>query len=174
MAPHTITALSPSELSYLHDSLSLRPPIRPDARLPKQFRPLHAETSLLPSTNGSARICFSDGTEAIVGIKCEVQRIVSPSQSTTLSLQQPPSHPDQTASHSGEDDRIEVSIEIPGQRDDDPMPVFLGHMIKEALVVDGSLTQALEINRRWGWRVFVDVRRPHVSPLCFNPVNPYD
>src|SRR5271167_78616 len=66
--------LSPAELSYLHTSLSLTPPIRPDARTPVQFRPLVAETDILPSTNGSARICFADGTEAIVGIKAEVEK----------------------------------------------------------------------------------------------------
>ena len=68
------TLLSPAELSFLHSSLSSTPPIRPDLRTPTQFRPLVAETEILPSTNGSARICFSDGTEAIVGIKAEVER----------------------------------------------------------------------------------------------------
>src|SRR2546421_12446157 len=66
--------LSPAELSYLHTSLSLTPPIRPDARTTTQFRPLVAETDILPSTNGSARICFADGTEAIVGVKAEVEK----------------------------------------------------------------------------------------------------
>ncbi|KAL8800485.1 MAG: hypothetical protein Q9182_005157 [Xanthomendoza sp. 2 TL-2023] len=71
--------LSPSELSYLHTSLSLDPPIRPDARSPTTFRPLIAETDLLASTNGSARLCFADGTEAIVGVKAEVERTVGTS-----------------------------------------------------------------------------------------------
>ncbi|KAL8689663.1 MAG: hypothetical protein Q9218_004710, partial [Villophora microphyllina] len=66
--------LSPSELSYLHTSLSLDPPIRPDARAPTSFRPLVAEIDLLPTTNGGARLCFADGTEAIVGVKAEVER----------------------------------------------------------------------------------------------------
>ncbi|KAL8641666.1 MAG: hypothetical protein Q9228_001548 [Teloschistes exilis] len=66
--------LSPSELAYLHTSLSLDPPIRPDARAPTSFRPLVAEVDLLPTTNGSARLCFADGTEAIVGVKAEVER----------------------------------------------------------------------------------------------------
>src|ERR1700688_9547 len=66
--------LSPAELSYLHTSLSLTPTIRPDGRTPSQFRPLIAETNILPGTNGSARICFADGTEAIVGIKAEVEK----------------------------------------------------------------------------------------------------
>src|SRR6202045_1147171 len=75
MAPSSNQVLlSPAELSYLHTSLSLHPPIRPDARSPTQFRPLIAETDILPGTNGSARICFADGTEAIVGVKAEVEK----------------------------------------------------------------------------------------------------
>ena len=76
MAPSSTQQLllSPAELSYLHTSLSHTPPIRPDGRAPSQFRPLVAETSILPSTNGSARICFADGTEAVVGIKAEVEK----------------------------------------------------------------------------------------------------
>ena len=76
MAPSTIqqVLLSPAELSYLHTSLSLVPPIRPDGRTSSQFRPLIAETDILPGTNGSSRICFADGTEAIVGIKAEVEK----------------------------------------------------------------------------------------------------
>jgi exosome complex component RRP42 len=66
--------LSPAELAYLHSSLSLTPPIRPDSRSPTQFRPLIAETDILPGTNGSARICFADGTEAIVGVKAAVEK----------------------------------------------------------------------------------------------------
>ncbi|CAD6566742.1 MAG: Exosome complex component RRP42 [Alectoria sarmentosa] len=73
MAPPP-SLLSPSELSYLHTSLSLHPPIRPDARSPTSFRPLVAETDLLPSANGSARLCFADGTEAIVGVKAEIEK----------------------------------------------------------------------------------------------------
>ena len=69
--------LSPAELAYLHSSLSLQPPIRPDGRSPTQFRPLTAETGILPGTNGSARVCFSDGTEAIVGIKAEIEKSTS-------------------------------------------------------------------------------------------------
>jgi hypothetical protein len=76
MAPSTIqqVLLSPAELSYLHTSLSLTTPIRPDGRTSSQFRPLIAETDILPGTNGSSRICFADGTEAIVGIKAEVEK----------------------------------------------------------------------------------------------------
>ncbi|KAK0313143.1 Exosome complex component rrp42 [Friedmanniomyces endolithicus] len=74
MAPYTGIPLSPAELQYLHTSLSQNPPIRPDGRSPTQFRPLVAETDILSSTNGSARICFPDGTEAMVGVKAEVEK----------------------------------------------------------------------------------------------------
>src|SRR3954451_1477825 len=76
MAPSALqqVLLSPAELSYLHTSLSFTPPIRPDGRKPTQFRPLIAECDILPGTNGSARICFADGTEAIVGVKAEVEK----------------------------------------------------------------------------------------------------
>lgn len=74
MAPYTNIPLSPAELSYLQTSLSATPPIRPDGRSPTQFRPLVAEADILPSANGSARVCFSDGTEAIVGVKAEVEK----------------------------------------------------------------------------------------------------
>ncbi|OTA57254.1 hypothetical protein K449DRAFT_398645 [Hypoxylon sp. EC38] len=47
--------LSPAELAYLHSALRLTPPVRPDGRTATQFRPLTAETGVLPGTNGSAR-----------------------------------------------------------------------------------------------------------------------
>src|SRR2546421_2481605 len=68
------TPLSPPELSYLYTSLSLNPPIRPDLRAPTSFRPLLAEGSILPTCNGSARVCMADAGECIVGIKAEVER----------------------------------------------------------------------------------------------------
>ncbi|KAG6991331.1 hypothetical protein G7Y79_00053g088140 [Physcia stellaris] len=109
MAPTLPPTLSPAELAYLHTSLSLTPPIRPDARSATTFRPLVAETSLLPACNGSARLCFADGTEAL------------------------------GEGAVGDEKWVEVTVEIPGQRDDDAMVVFLGAMIREALVGDGML-----------------------------------
>ncbi|KAL9048721.1 MAG: hypothetical protein Q9162_007582 [Coniocarpon cinnabarinum] len=73
--------LSPSELAFLRTSLSQSPPIRPDLRHARQFRPLVAESAILPTANGSARVCFSDGTEAIVGVKAEVQKTAQSSSS---------------------------------------------------------------------------------------------
>ena len=70
----SVLPFSPAELSYLHSSLSSIPPIRPDSRTSTDFRPLNAETGILPATNGSAHLSFSDGSEAIVGVKLEVEK----------------------------------------------------------------------------------------------------
>ena len=77
--------LSPAELAYLHSSLSLQPPIRPDGRTSDQFRPLTAETGILPGTNGSARVCFADGTE--LKIRVETALIFCSSSNTRSDLE---------------------------------------------------------------------------------------
>ncbi|KAL9036069.1 MAG: hypothetical protein Q9180_004511, partial [Flavoplaca navasiana] len=180
MPPSTL--LSPSELSYLHTSLSLDPPIRPDARSPTTFRPLVAETDLLPTTNGSARLCFADGSEAIVGVKAEVERTVGASN-TSNNVR---SHDDEdTKMHSAEEDMdeerrrqargkgqdswIEVTIDMPGfGRDDDGMVVFLAQMLQEGLVADGGLRDRLWIGWGWHWRIYVDIlllTAPNSYPL---------
>ncbi|KAL1622762.1 putative 3 exoribonuclease family protein [Diplodia seriata] len=153
--------LSPAELAYIHSSLSLDPPIRPDGRSPTQFRPLVAETDILPGANGSARICFADGTEAIVGAKAEVEK----------SSWKPGQHEneladvdmaggdgdDRRSKGMGENAWVEMSVEIPGYRDDDPLPVFLAAMLTEALLADGQLRDRLFINRRFHWKLYVDI-----------------
>ena len=175
MAPaYAQTLLSPAELAYLHSSLSLTPPIRPDSRLPTQFRPLIAETDILPGTNGSARICFADGTEAIVGVKAEVEKSAQKG-----GLVQGESRSNQAVEYgdtemggieetkrtavlgkqgAGENSWVEMTIEIPGFRDDDALPVFLAAMLNEALLATGELVDKLWINRRWHWKLYIDVR----------------
>jgi len=149
------TLLSPAELSYLHTSLSLTPPIRPDARTPTQFRPLSAETDVLPGTNGSAHLSFTDGSEAIVGIKAEVERskhdIYRHEEEEDVDMD------DGNNNIRGENEWLEMSIEIPGFRDDDALPVFLSEMMREALLAGGGLTDRLVINRGWHWRIYIDV-----------------
>ncbi|KUJ18120.1 uncharacterized protein LY89DRAFT_583400 [Mollisia scopiformis] len=141
--------LSPAELSYLHTSLSLTPPIRPDGRAPSQFRPLIAETGILPGTNGSARICFADGTEAIVGIKAEMEKSgTGYQQSNNL---------EEEDARQGSNDWLEVTVEVPGLRDDDSMPIFLAAMLTEALLADGEFTKRLWINRRFHWKLYLDI-----------------
>lgn len=167
------TLISPSELSYLHTSLSLQPPIRPDSRLPTSFRPLVAETDLLPATNGSARLCFADGSEAVVGVKAEVERTkksrplrddgrVGRGNKEDFAMEEEgetEAHRMREAKGKGQDQWIEVTVDMPGfQRDDDGVVVFLAQMLHEGLVADGALRDRLWISEGWHWRLYVDVR----------------
>lgn len=52
---------------------------------------------------------------------------------------------------------VDVNVEIPGFRDDDSMPVFLAAMLGEALLADGEFTGRLYINRRFHWKIYLDV-----------------
>ena len=147
-----INLLSPAELDYLHSSLSLSPPIRPDGRSPTQFRPLIAETDLLPGTYGSARICFADGTEAIAGVKAEVEKAAGAPSSLNGA-----SAASRKKRRQGEKAWVETSLEVPGYRDDDALPVFLAAMLNEALLATGDLEGKLEINDRFHWRLYIDI-----------------
>lgn len=158
MASSQHVLLSPAELAYLHASLSLTPPIRPDGRSPTQFRPLVTETGILPSTNGSARICFADGTEAIVGVKAEVER--TRTRHDFPSLDESAEDDDLDNQHDvvkGDNDWVEMTVEIPGYRDDDAGTVFLSAMLSEALLADGEFTKRLWINRRFHWKLYLDI-----------------
>lgn len=154
-ASTTSLALSPAELAFLHRSLSLSHPIRPDGRSSTQFRPLVAETEVLPSANGSARVCFADGSEAIAGVKAEVESGAGSWDDEENEVE--------GSRNRGEDAWVEVGIEVPGFRDDDTLPVFLSAMLTEAILADGSLRDRLCINRRYHWRLYIDVSR--FSPL---------
>lgn len=177
MAPaQALSLFSPAELSYLHTSLAHIPPIRSDSRQSTQFRPLAAETDILPAANGSARICFADGTEAIVGVKAEVEQTTWQTGGSPVDAESEPSRlgratdgdvdkmgeghetskPEKTGA--GHSDWVEMSIDVPGCRDDDPLPVFLSAMLREALLAAGELVDRLWINRRWHWKLHVDVR----------------
>ena len=186
MAPSTAapTLLSPAELSYLHSSLSLNPPIRPDSRSSTQFRPLIAETDILPGTNGSARICFADGNEAIVGVKAEVEKSQptynTPNGAESTHLGTGGQDEDMMDAEEGrfegrgqsrgrgESGWVEMTIEIPGFRDDDALPVFLAAMLNEALLASGDLPDRLWINTRFHWKLYIDVS-PHVLPYNLRP-----
>ena len=170
--------LSPAELSYLYTSLSLpKSPIRPDGRSPTQFRPLSAESNILPGTNGSARIGFADGTQAIVGVKAEVEKTVLSTDTLNAQNDRVGSSVDNdgeemSSALSGHGSWVQMSIEIPGFRDDDALPVFLSEMMRESLVgsvtegdndacnqsgMAGGLKGRLVINKRWHWRLYIDV-----------------
>ncbi|CAK7267388.1 Exosome complex component rrp42 [Sporothrix epigloea] len=195
MATTQHVLLSPAELAFLHTSLAQHPPIRPDGRTPAQFRPLRAETGMLPSANGSARICFADGSEAIVGVKAQVERTrrgdggggdgdededednERDQDGNAGGLWEEASDDDGgdgggdgTKGGSGKNGNggsgaasnaspswVEVTVEIPSLRDDDASTVFLGALLAEALLADGGLTRALRINRRFHWKLFLDV-----------------
>lgn len=59
----------------------------------------------------------------------------------------------------GEENWVEISIEIPGMRDDDALPIFLGQMLTEALLADGGMVRdRLWINEKFHWRLYIDVR----------------
>lgn len=57
----------------------------------------------------------------------------------------------------GSNDWLEVAVEVPGLRDDDSMPVFLAAMLTEALLADGEFAGRLWINRRFHWKLYLDV-----------------
>lgn len=166
MAPVNSISLSPAELAYIHTSLAQTPPIRPDGRTPTQFRPLVAESDILPSANGSARICFADGTEAVVGVKAEVEKSASnhtsnhedsslgTSSNADIEMGESTSSP---PTGKGSSSWVEVALDIPGYREDDALPVFLSAMLTEALVADGSLKDKLYINTRFHWRLYIDI-----------------
>ncbi|KAL7624001.1 Exosome complex component rrp42 [Parahypoxylon ruwenzoriense] len=182
--------LSPAELAYLHASLSLSPPVRPDGRSAAQFRPLTAETGVLPGANGSARVCFADGTEAVVGVKAEVEKSLRAAVTPyyyhyyeNKQLRQKRRRRGDTAAVGeegdtrrgeemgeeegeeeekeiaikGENDWVEITVEIPGYRDDDSSTVFLATMLSEALLADGEFTKKLWINRRFHWKLYLDI-----------------
>ncbi|KAL5615288.1 hypothetical protein BROUX41_005339 [Berkeleyomyces rouxiae] len=160
MASTQTILLSPAELAYLHDSLSLTPPIRPDGRKPEQFRPLTAETGVLPGTNGSARVCFSDGTEAMVGIKAEIERTHVPGQLVADGDESGEQKNGEGTDANGLracNEWVEISIEIPGYRDDESSTIFLASMLNEALVADGSFARKLAINGRFHWKLYLDI-----------------
>ncbi|KAI9656795.1 MAG: hypothetical protein M1821_003434 [Bathelium mastoideum] len=165
--------LSPAELSYLHSSLFLQPPVRPDGRTPTQFRPLVAESDILPNTNGSARICFADGTEAIVGVKAEMEKSawrpgieIGGAEGLVEEGDDGDGEGGGVGSSGerqkrrqgiGQNSWVEMSVEIPGYRDDDAMPVFLAAMLTEALLATGTLKDRLWINERFHWKLYIDI-----------------
>lgn len=155
-ATSSLPLFSPSQLAYLHTSLSLRPPIRPDARTPTAFRSLHAETDFLPAANGSARVCFAEGGEAVVGIGAEVEQtaVVLGGSARRAGEGRRKEEEEEKEGQEGDDGWVEVGIE---QREDEAEGVFLAEILREALLADGNLRRRLVISRKWHWRLFVDV-----------------
>jgi exosome complex component RRP42 len=174
-AASTSTTLSPAELSYLHTSLSLTPPLRPDLRSPSEFRPLRAETDLLPTCNGSAHVSLTDGSEALVGIKAEVHRTRGGDVAKRLEeewnekmrldeWQTTGSGPSSNGRRrvKGNPDWISLNVDISTLRDDDALLNFLSEMLREPLLTastqqNTSLVDALVINSNWHWHLHIDI-----------------
>lgn len=159
--------LSPAELSFLRSTLSQTPPIRLDhTKGPRDFRSMRAEYDVLPSANGSARIALEDGTEALVGVKAEVEKsqwrptpggsenVLTVAGGERMQLDE---EEDDEASGKGQNSWVEMSVEIPGFRDDDALPIFLASMLSESLLASGELKDRLYINRRFHWKLYIDV-----------------
>ena len=169
MAPSTAAHvnLSPAELSFLRSTLSQTPPIRLDyTKGPRDFRSMHAEYDVLPSANGSARIALEDGTEALVGVKAEVEKSRLPPavsderDALTVAAGERmvvDESEEEDSKGKGQNSWLEMSVEIPGFREDDPLPVFLASMLTESLLASGELKDRLYINRRFHWKLYIDV-----------------
>ncbi|KYG49044.1 hypothetical protein M433DRAFT_361488 [Acidomyces richmondensis BFW] len=160
-------SLSPAELAYHHASLSLTPPIRPDARGPREFRPMIAETDILPAVHGSARVCFADASEAVVGVKAEVERtraqpaIVCEEPRKWKNNNTIDQDPDQdlddedtTSAHKSPADDY-ISLTINSSRDDDPLPSILTSLLLHPLLA--STGRRLHINTRFHWHLHLDL-----------------
>jgi exosome complex component RRP42 len=142
--------LSPAELSFLRSTLSQTPPIRLDStKGPKDFRSMRAEYDVLPSANGSARIALEDGTEALVGVKAEVEKSQwrpSPGEQSNVAIIEDMDGDDDDSKGKGQNAWVEMSVEIPGFREDDSLPVFLASMLTESLLASGELKDRLDVS----------------------------
>ncbi|EMG48340.1 RRP42 Exosome complex component RRP42 [Candida maltosa Xu316] len=123
--------LSPAEKSYLYDSLTQHPIIRPDLRSIHQYRPLVAKTSFLPGSNGSARIRTEDGSECIVSVK---SKVVVTSQESNL---------------------VDVDIDIIGYRDDSNYVSNLKFQIMN-LLQQNFPHEVLKLTARYSYKLFID------------------
>ncbi|KAF1831876.1 hypothetical protein BDW02DRAFT_30667 [Decorospora gaudefroyi] len=160
MAPQQpLVNLSPAELSFLRSTLAQSPPIRLDVtKGPRDFRSMRAEYDVLPAANGSARIALEDGTEALVGVKAEVER--SRPRPTLGEQEEVATAAGGAADESrgkGQNSWVEMSVEVPGFREDDALPVFLASMLTESLLASGELKDRLYINTRFHWKLYVDI-----------------
>ena len=167
MAPQqALVNLSPAELSFLRSALSQTPPIRLDVtKGPRDFRSMRAEYDVLPSANGSARIALEDGTEALVGVKAEVDKSRQrPTLGEPEDVVMGDGEETDDSKGKGQNAWVEMSVEVPGFREDDALPVFLSSMLTESLLASGELKDRLYINRRFHWKLYVDVRSCDTSP----------
>lgn len=169
MAPQpALVNLSPAELSFLRSTLSQTPPVRLDVtKGPRDFRSMRAEYDVLPTANGSARIALEDGTEALVGVKAEVEKTPQrPMLGDQEDVQMQDGPREDESKGKGQNSWLEMSVEVPGFREDDSLPVFLASMLTESLLASGELKDRLYINRRFHWKLYVDVWS--IAPLTIH------
>lgn len=122
--------LSLPQLSYLQESLSSSTPIRPDGRALTAFRPIRFATSILQGCLGSAQLSWGQHS-FVVGVKGEI--------------------------HAGLP-VIEHSVDVLGERDDDPLTTLLGEVTRNLLSEQNFATSAdLHVCRGFAWRLTVDV-----------------
>lgn len=130
--------LSPAEKSYLYDSLTQKPIIRPDLRSIHQYRPLVAKTSFLPGSNGSARVRTEDGSECIVSVKSKVVLILEEEE------QQQQGH-----------NLIEVDIDIVGHRDDSNYVANLKFQLTNLLQQNFPF-EVLKLTSKYTFKLYID------------------
>ncbi|CCH41294.1 hypothetical protein BN7_831 [Wickerhamomyces ciferrii] len=124
--------LSATERSYLYELLQQTPPIRPDGRSNKQFRPIQSHIGFLDNSNGSAKITLSDGSECIVSIKAEVVE-----KSTTNEL-------------------VSVDVDVSGHRDDTSFILNLQSSLK-TLYLKHISSESLNLTTKFAYKLFIDV-----------------
>lgn len=123
--------LSVTEKSFLYDSLSSSPCLRPDGRQQHQIRPIEVSTDFLPSSNGSSRVVISDGSECIVSVKSKV------------------------VDHTVDSEVIELDVDIAGQRDDTLMVESINSLLKDALhLMD---LKKLCLTQKYSFKIMIDV-----------------
>lgn len=124
--------LSLTEKSFLYDSLTLDPPLRPDGRGPHQFRPLEVSTDFLPNSNGSSRVILSGGSECIVSVKTKV------------------------VDHTVEQELLVADVDIQGHRDDSPLVTSMSSLLSKLLkqTID---QKKLMLTKRYSFKLYIDV-----------------
>lgn len=123
--------LSPAERAYLYDSLALAPPVRPDGRKAFQMRLLEARTNFLPSSNGSSRVRFADGSECIVSVKSKVVPLAK------------------------EPNLVLCDIDVLGFRDDSNFVANLKYSLTD-LFVRNFPAHKLHLTKKYAFKLFVD------------------
>ena len=126
---------------------------------------------MLPTCNGSAHMSLTDGSEALVGVKAEVQRTAGGNIAKRLDevMDEKTSLDDSIAPMpalssiqrpTGAPEWISLNIDISTLRDDDSLLIFLSEMLREPLLTSTSgisLADRLVINRNWHWHLHIDV-----------------